>query len=307
MKKEYHGLKFSDLRVVLAAIFLLSICSISIADESLRGWKEFKRSEDLWGTYDDYQKMELYIALEASGFISPNIRLDSAEGRLRYIHGDAPQIVRLLLWLQETEPEIRQEYILQWLSEKQVIPEIDWTAQKLRQLLVGRREEAIEKRISELEAVYKVLPRRHDEVQSNTEALKYKISTLRKAGDKPSALDILDDLTEEMLFDPDPSARKRIYYAVCPPMRKRNGPKEYADPSVILFRCLSIRESDTEMIQYFNTEFAGATNVYEVAWRVLDSEAREERGEKVEDPFDSMLQSPLALEYEEAELKRRRK
>jgi hypothetical protein len=55
-----------------------------------------------------------------------------------------------------------------------------------------------------------------------------------------------------------------------------------------------------------HTERVGVTNTYEEAARVLDNEERRTRGEKVEDLYANFPPSPIELEYDEGERKRRR-
>lgn len=286
--------KLSFLSLALSFV----ICPAAYSNELLQRWKDTKHAEEVYGTYLSYQRTELYIALRMSTFPTPDSRMRSAEERLRYIHGDAPQKIRLLLWLTETEPIIRQEYLVQWLAEKDTTPDRTGTEQTLTKILDGRRIPAIEERIGELDDVYEALPQRRQEVRSNHEAWSYQVDTLDKTGRKSPAASILDALSEELLLYADDDARMQVYEEALPPMRERNGPAEIGDSyrfQVVLG--LYFRESDIAILQYLKTELVDATNVY-----------NSDHVEPDEDPIESEPPPPTALEleYEESEWKRRR-
>jgi hypothetical protein len=295
------------IRPQYAAILLIFFGTYSYADENLPNWDEFKRAEKIYGDYTNFQRVSLMECVRASSFQAEIYRSEYLKNSLTHIRGDTPQRLRLLLWLIESDPKIRQEYVLQWLAEKSTLPPRDWTERMMRQMLVGRRGDAIEKRIAELDAVYESLPKRHKDVQQNKAAFEYPVDSVDTPESTPSAYTVLDRLSEEVLLSSDANARKRIYEEVLPPARKRNGPDDRVDERQIqILQALFYRENDSETLQHLHTERVGVTNTNEEAARVLDNEERRTRGEKVEDLYANFPPSPIELEYDEGERKRRR-
>lgn len=291
----------------IIAIIVIMFCSGSRADENLAHWNEFKRAEQIYVDYANFQRISLMECITASSFQAEMYRKEYVKNVLAHIRGDIPQRVRLLLWLIESNPEIRQEYILQWLAEKSTQPQQKWAEQMVRQMLLGRRSDAVDKRIAELNAVFEVLPKRHEEVQRNKAAFKYRVDKVDLSDSMPSAYTILDNLSEEALLNPDENARTRIYKDVLPPSRKRNGPDDIVgERQLQILHALFYRENDTATLQHLHTERVGVTNTYEEAARILDSEQRRESGEKVEDHYANFPPSPVELEYDGDERKRRR-
>jgi len=174
-----------------------------LTDEDLPGWSEFERCKDIFGTFEEYNRTQLHLALDAMDSITIATRESCVSDMLAHVRGAAPQKVRLLLWLRETEPAIRTELLLQWLSERKSLPREEWTKKTLRGLLPGRREEAIRQRLSEIEEAYELLPARRAAVQSNQAAFKYSVDEYGGG--------VVDRLSEEILLSSDHRERARIY------------------------------------------------------------------------------------------------
>ena len=179
-------------------------------------------------------KHQMGMATAVHGLLaSPDIRENYIFQDLKFRHGESAQVLRLLWWVREAEPELREELLTQWVLEKEIAPDEETIKHNLKKLIQCFTEENITIRMKEVEKVLSTI---------ESERLNRSKSPI-KTTSGPSGIEILDQLDESLLFDDNIEERKEVYNSFPPPHRRENG-DIYASRLYIL---LWLMESDKDL------------------------------------------------------------
>jgi hypothetical protein len=122
---------------------------------------------------------------------------------LERLRGDAAQTLRLLFWATEPESSFRVEIMTQWLLDEDPLPAKQELKRKLRNLLRRHKDVAIRIRFLEIDQMYET-------IESEREKRKQRYETPYFSSNV-SSMTALDEVTEDMLFSPNPQVRREAY------------------------------------------------------------------------------------------------
>jgi len=177
-------------------------------------------------------------------FRDPEIRENHIMENLKYQVGPKSEVLRLLWWVRETEAPLREELLIQWLCEKESLPDKDWVKANLSKLIKTYTTDATAIRMEEVDRVYPLV--------SSEKAKRSELKTISGAVSRVRALDLL---TEQLLFDADVDQRRQRYAQIS---HLRSVAEDLANGSALVV--LWLAEPDTTLRNsYLLPRFGGVS------------------------------------------------